>query len=152
MKLLGWIDIEKLGLFNLSNNLNAIHLLEQNPEKIDWNCLSINSNAIQLLEQNPEKINWFLLSKNPSIFTYDYEKIKKNFEELAEEIIAKALHPKRIQKLKEENFLNKLSKFVSEKIEEIIKCVLQCAVCTAVFGNGVFWETVPCDVINICRP
>jgi len=36
---------------------------------------------------------------NPSIFTYDYEKIKKNFEELGEEIIAKALHPKRIFKL-----------------------------------------------------
>ena len=32
----------------------------------------------------------------------DYEKIKKNFEELAEEIIAKALHPKRIFRLIEE--------------------------------------------------
>ena len=37
-----------------------------------------------------------------SIFTYDYEKIKKNFEVLGEEIIAKALHPKRIFRLIEE--------------------------------------------------
>jgi len=40
-----------------------------------------------------------MFSENPSIFTYDYEKIKKNFEELGEEILAKALHPDRIFKL-----------------------------------------------------
>ncbi len=43
-----------------------------------------------------------MFSLNSSIFTYDYEKIKKNFEELGEEIIAKALHPKRIFKLIQE--------------------------------------------------
>ena len=41
----------------------------------------------------------FVFSINPSIFTYDYEKIKKDFQELAEEIIQKALHPKRIFRL-----------------------------------------------------
>ena len=44
-------------------------------------------------------LNGMVFHSNPSIFTYDYEKIKKNFEELGEEIIAKALHPKRIFKL-----------------------------------------------------
>ena len=86
----------------LSLNYNAIELLKENPEKINWNCLSKNRNAIEILEKNQDKINWVLLSSNPSIFTYDYQKIKKNFEELGEEIIAKALHPKRIFRLIEE--------------------------------------------------
>jgi len=48
------------------------------------------------------KIIKIKLIGNSSIFTYDYEKIKNNFEELGEEIIAKALHPKRIFRLIEE--------------------------------------------------
>jgi hypothetical protein len=54
---------------------------------------------MELLEANFEKINWNCLSRNPSIFTYNYNKIKMNFEELGEEIVAKSLHPKRIFKL-----------------------------------------------------
>jgi hypothetical protein len=33
---------------------------------IDWNWLSRNPNAIHLLEQNIDKINWFWLSENPN--------------------------------------------------------------------------------------
>ena len=40
----------------LSTNPNAIHLLEQNPDKIDWFWLSLNPNAIDLLEKNQDKI------------------------------------------------------------------------------------------------
>ena len=110
----------------LSINKNAIELLKENPEKINWDMLSINKNAIELLKANPDNINWKYLSRNlnpdaielfkenqdkinwnylsfnPLIFTYDYEKIKKNFEVLGEDIIAKALHPKRIFRLIEE--------------------------------------------------
>jgi hypothetical protein len=53
-KLLDWIDINELdwdGLFGLSCNPNAIHLLEANPDKINWNILSRNPNAIHLLEK-----------------------------------------------------------------------------------------------------
>jgi hypothetical protein len=50
----------------LSTNPKAIHLLEQNPEKIDWCQLSLNVNAISLLEQNPDKIHWEHLSRNPN--------------------------------------------------------------------------------------
>ena len=57
---------------------------------------------MELMERNQHKINWDLLAKNPAIFSYDYDEIKKNFEELGEEIIAKALHPKRIFRLIEE--------------------------------------------------
>jgi len=40
-----------------------------------------------------------LLMLNPSIFTYDYEEMKKTKAYLNEEVIAKALHPKRIFRL-----------------------------------------------------
>ena len=43
------------------------------------------------------------ISLNPSIFTYDYEKIKENKKKLNEEIIIKALHPKRMLRLMEEH-------------------------------------------------
>jgi hypothetical protein len=40
----------------LSENPNAIQLLEQNPDKINWEYLSNNPNAIHYLEQNPDKL------------------------------------------------------------------------------------------------
>jgi hypothetical protein len=95
---------DKINWINLSRNENAIELLKANPDKINWKYLSRNlsPDAIELFRKNQDKINWNCLSFNPLIFTYDYEKIKKNFEELGEEIIAKALHPKRIFRLIEE--------------------------------------------------
>ena len=58
-----------------------------------WHELFINPNAIEILKENQEKINWILLSRNPGIFTYDYELKHEKFKELGEEIIRKALHP-----------------------------------------------------------
>jgi len=63
-----WIPLDKLHLFWLSQNPEAIHLireaLEQNQDtdKISWYHLSENPAAIYLLEQNPNKINWKRLS------------------------------------------------------------------------------------------
>ena len=51
------------------------------------------------LKENQDKINYEYISKNPSIFKLDYEKIQINFQPLAEEIIAEALNPDRIQRL-----------------------------------------------------
>lgn len=51
------------------------------------------------LRKIQKKTNWNLLSGNPGIFTYDYTKMNLNFYSMAEEITAKALHPKRIFKL-----------------------------------------------------
>jgi hypothetical protein len=51
-------------------NPNAIELLRENPDKIDWHWLSQNLNAMELLRENPDKIDWELFSLNPSIFQY----------------------------------------------------------------------------------
>jgi len=50
MKLLDWININKLDWDILSINPNAIHLLEQNMDKINWSNLSKNPNALHILE------------------------------------------------------------------------------------------------------
>ena len=42
----------------LSSNPNAIELLKENMERIDWTELSSNPNAIELLEKNLDKIYW----------------------------------------------------------------------------------------------
>jgi len=40
-----------------------------------------------------------MLMSNPHIFTYDYEAMKQTKADLNEEVIAAALHPKRIFRL-----------------------------------------------------
>ena len=47
-ELLEWIDFKSLSWSGLSLNPNAIHLLEQNKDKIDWSLLSYNPAAIHL--------------------------------------------------------------------------------------------------------
>ena len=66
-KILDWFYTPYRNNFwgNLSRNSSAIHLLEQNPERVNWYILSKNPKAIHLLEQNPDKIVWKLLSGNP---------------------------------------------------------------------------------------
>jgi hypothetical protein len=51
---------------NISENINALHLIEQYPDKIQWTLLSRNPAAIHLLEKNPNKIDWGYLSRNPA--------------------------------------------------------------------------------------
>ena len=76
-KLLDWIDINKL----------------------KWDMLSLNPNAIYLLEQNQDKINWTILSRNPSIFTYTYKELKLRMKEtIAEDLMKNRFHPKYIDK------------------------------------------------------
>lgn len=50
----------------LSRNPNAIHLLEQNQSKIHWRMLSSNPQAIHLLESNIDKTDWRNLCENPN--------------------------------------------------------------------------------------
>tara|TARA_B100001778_G_scaffold161484_1_gene132657 strand:+ start:408 stop:566 length:159 start_codon:yes stop_codon:yes gene_type:complete len=52
--LLNWIDITKLNWDNLSSNDNAIDLLKENQNKINWEYLSFNfnKNVINLFKKN----------------------------------------------------------------------------------------------------
>jgi len=89
----------------ISINPNAIDLLKTHRYYIDRWCLSINPNITKLLEDNTiEHINitsFNNLFKNPSIFEYDYELIKKTKQEINEEVYMKSLNPKRMLKLME---------------------------------------------------
>ena len=49
-----------------------------NKDKIKWRYLSENPNAIHILEQNKNTINWYNLSKNPNIFEIDKIQTKHN--------------------------------------------------------------------------
>jgi len=53
--------------YYMSENPDAIDLLEANQDKINWNGLSANPAAIDLLKANPDKIEWERLAINPRI-------------------------------------------------------------------------------------
>ena len=99
---------DKIDWYWLSSNKspNAIDLLRDNPEKINWDWLSANKspNAIELLRANPDKIYWINLSKHPAIFKLDYQKLKENKRELNQTIIAEAWCPRRVAKWIEQGF------------------------------------------------
>jgi hypothetical protein len=102
----------------LCYNPNAIELLNNNIniliELSDNNSipsLSSNPNAISILKKHQNFIQWYSFSENPSIFKYDYEMMKNNNLEFKEEIIAAALHPKRI--------FNLISKYGEDEIYDI---------------------------------
>ena len=42
-----------------------------------WHDISKNPNAISILENNLDKVEWICLSKNPSIFEEEYEYLLK---------------------------------------------------------------------------
>ena len=59
--------------------------------------LSENPNAISLLEKNPDKINWIMLSRNPSIFVdYTVLAIERNAV-ILQELMEVTWHPKRMR-------------------------------------------------------
>jgi hypothetical protein len=64
--------IDNLHWEYLSQNPNAISILEQNLDKVFWPALSENPNAISILEQHLDKVDWKMLSNNPNIFESDY--------------------------------------------------------------------------------
>ena len=91
-------NLDKINWEWLSSNPGAIHLLEQNQDKIKWCYLLENPNTIHLFEQNQDKIDWNWLSGNPAIYTYNYENIEKDFILLRKAIIENRFHPNNIDK------------------------------------------------------
>ena len=82
----------------LSKNPNAIDILREHKHHINWAWLSDNPNAIPLLEEKYDEIyikSVFLL-KNPSIFIYDYEQMRRNMSIIFEDLMKAALKPRRV--------------------------------------------------------
>lgn len=70
--------LDNQGWYDLSANSNAIHILEQNIDKINWVGLSSNINGIDILKKNKHKIHWKTLSKNPNAI----ELLKENEDKI----------------------------------------------------------------------
>jgi hypothetical protein len=69
----------------LSGNPSAIDILEENLDKINWDELCKNRNAIRLIEQNVDLINFKNLSSNPNAIHILLQNLDKiDFEKLAE--------------------------------------------------------------------
>ena len=91
--------MDKINWEFLSNNPNAIQLLENNMDKIDWEWLSSNTNAIHLLDKNMDKIYWECVPENTNLFDLDYLAMSKEKNKIIEyELMIKALHPSRVSK------------------------------------------------------
>jgi hypothetical protein len=68
-------------------------------DKVNWDRLCINPNAIHILEQNLDKVRWYILSRNPFIFEIDYEAMQNRFRgTYGNELIEKQFHPSNIDK------------------------------------------------------
>jgi len=94
--------INKFNIIDLSYNTNplVLKLIEDKLHKLSfWGPLSANPSAIKTLEKNQDKINWYWLSQNPAIFEFNYKKVAtKRMNILREDLMMKALHPKRIER------------------------------------------------------
>ena len=98
-KLRDWINPELIITNALYHNPAALHIIEQNLDKIDWYFLSCIPVAIHILEKNQDKINWENLSENPAIFVLDTNAMRKQIDNgFAEELISTALHPRHFER------------------------------------------------------
>jgi len=72
-------------------------------EDLTLHCLGCNPNAIELLEELPEEIDWDNLSQNRNaarlLCKLDLEKMKENALPLKDELIAYLYHPERLERL-----------------------------------------------------
>jgi hypothetical protein len=82
----------------LINDSNSIIYMRGNREEIYWLEKSLDPNAMDLLEANLDKINWHSLSRNPGIFTYDYEQMKKKRQPITEALAKRDMHYSEILK------------------------------------------------------
>jgi hypothetical protein len=112
--------ISETGWNNLLKNPSAKNFLKKNYDKIPqqlkhicheplpidqyetsheyWSLLSACSSNFGLLRDNIDHIDWYSLSSNPHIYEYDYATMKTNMDVLREELLQKALHPRRVLK------------------------------------------------------
>ena len=96
--------IDKLDFRSLSSLASAIPILEKNLDKVHWYYLCRNPAAIHILEKNQDKINWDSLSYNSEIFDYSYEYLEERCNIYKEELIQKAMSPKKLQRYIEQGY------------------------------------------------
>jgi hypothetical protein len=77
-----------------------VELLKTQPRLTGIIYRNANAEAVEMLRQNPDNINWFNLSINPSIFEIDYEALKHRISAFKEELVMVG-SSKRIQRLLE---------------------------------------------------
>lgn len=111
----------------LSENPNAIDILEKNLDKVDWQKLSKNPKAIHLLEQHPSKICWGSLPKNPNaIHLFTPEKMKPGYwSQLSyNPKITDLLYKLNTQKMREhrKEFSNELMEYVYHPMRVLSIC------------------------------
>ena len=97
--------LDKVVWYLLSENPNAIHMLEKNLDKVDWSDLYQNPNAIHILEQNLDKAPYCWLSGNPNalhlLFSLDHKKMLENMKDFCEELVRAVFNPIRVQRMAE---------------------------------------------------
>ena len=82
----------------LSENPEAIEFIAATPEKIYWPKFCKNPAAIPYIQRNTDKISPSIW-KNPGIFELDYQAMSiQRTGILLEELMAKSLHPLRIER------------------------------------------------------
>ena len=101
--------LDKVDWWHLSENPNAIHILEKNLGKVYWTYLSYNSNAIHILEKNLDKVYWNYLSANQNahllLSKLDYQAMKLNVKDFSRELTEHVFHPERLIRICERNDL-----------------------------------------------
>jgi hypothetical protein len=58
--------MKEVSWFELSQNTNAIPILEQNLDTVNCSVLYKNPHAIPILEKNLDRVDWTILSLNPN--------------------------------------------------------------------------------------
>jgi hypothetical protein len=100
-------NLDKVDWSFLCYNVNAVHILEQHPDKINWSCLSRNPNASRLLEKNLDKKDqfcWDVMGAYDHVYEIDYKYLEERCNVYKEELIQKAMHPRRIAKYTEDGY------------------------------------------------
>jgi hypothetical protein len=95
---------------HLSSRPEAISILEQHPEYIEWGTLAKNEAAIHLIEEHIATMTeegkktienrefLMTLALNPAIYTYNYEAIQGRMNVIKEELFEAVFHPSNFDK------------------------------------------------------
>ena len=95
-------NTDKIDFYWFASNTSGVELITKlihsHYNLIEWYLLSENINAVPLLQQHPDKIYWPSFSANPNIFTINYTFLKERMHNtgLFEELMSNRFHPDNI--------------------------------------------------------